>query len=51
MFFEVVLIQKLTLLLGDPTYTLTGTLFALLQYVVAALTLRRISLQPRDAAI
>ena len=51
MSFEVILIQKLTPLLGDPTDTLTGTLFALLQYVVAALTLRRISLQPRDAAI
>ena len=51
MFFEVVLIQKLSLLLGDPTYTLTVTLFALLLYLVTALTLRRISLQPRDAAI
>ena len=51
MFFEVVLIQKLSLLLGDPTYTYTVTLFALLLYVAAALTLRRIFLQPRDAAI
>jgi MFS family permease len=32
MFFEVVLIQKLTLFLGYPTYTLTVTLFALLVF-------------------
>ncbi len=51
MSFEVVPIQQLSLFLGDPTYTLTVTLFAPLHYVVTALTLRRISLQPRDAAI
>ena len=51
MSFEVVLIQKLSLLLGDPTYTLTVTLIALLLYVVAAVTLRRIPLQPRDAGV
>lgn len=51
MFFEVVPIQQLSLFPGDPTYTLTVTLFALLQYLVTALTLRRIFLQPRDAAI
>jgi len=32
MFFEIALIQKLTLLLGYPTYTLTVTLFALLVF-------------------
>ena len=32
MFFEIALIQKLTLLLGYPTYTLSVTLFALLVF-------------------
>ncbi len=32
MFFEIVLIQKLTLFLGYPTYSLTVTLFALLLF-------------------
>jgi len=32
MFFEIALIQKLTLFLGYPTYTLTVTLFALLVF-------------------
>ena len=42
MFFEIVLIQKLTLFLGYPTYSLTVTLFALLLFTGIGASERRL---------
>ena len=49
MFFEITLIQRLTLFLGYPTYSLTVTLMSLLVFVgIGALLSGRI--QPRHAS-
>jgi hypothetical protein len=52
MFFEITLIQKLTLFLGYPTYSLTVTLASILVFTgVGALLSDRLALQTWRAAI
>ena len=52
MFFEITLIQKLTLFLGYPTYSLTVTLASILVFTgVGALLSDRLSLQTWRAAL